>query len=71
MSFREDYEYHVMNCATGRLTYSCSTEKEALAKANSYAGYSDTAYIILQRVAAVYSVKTVQVEPYPTKQIGG
>lgn len=62
MSYREEYDYHVMNCATGRLTYSCSTEREAMKKANSYAGNSDTCYIILKRVAAVYSVKSIKVE---------
>lgn len=62
MSYREEFEYHVMNCRSGRLTYSCNSEREALEYANRYADGSGATYMILKRTAAVYSVKSVKVE---------
>ena len=62
MSFREEYDYHVMNCHSGRLAYSCNTEKEAVEYANRYASNSGYSYMILKREAMVYAVKSIKVE---------
>jgi len=60
MSFREEYEYHVMNNSSGRLVYSVHTMEEAEKKAKEYAHNSGFNHSVLRIESTYYPVKTVE-----------
>ena len=60
MSFREDYEYHVMNNSSGRLVHSVHTLPEAEKKAKEYAHNGGFSHSVLKTEFTFYPVKTVE-----------
>lgn len=60
MSFREDYEYHVMNNNSGRLVYSSHAMKDAEGRASTYTANSGYAHTVLRAERTFFPVKSVE-----------